>query len=310
MAHSTNMTFFRQTQHAVHGLISLSRWKEHLPLAALTLLGGLIAFSVHDVTMDWRLLAVTIANFLSVTFAFMINDIEDAPDDAAHPVSAQRNPVTNGSLDLRTAWIACAIVVAVALGLYLASGSLIVLGIGILNLLLSFLYSWKPVRLKSSSFGLDIVSHTLMLGGLLPLAGYFIYSNEVHSAIVLMSAAATLGSTYGQLYNQVRDYDADKKAGIVNVAIRLGKRPTWVVAYSAVGLTIIMGLAAILQMEFPSWLVFLSLASIVVGFGGAYLFNGKDASGKDALDLTGRLQPGVWFALIVTVLAWVVWAMI
>lgn len=309
MTHSTDTTIVRQTQSIIHGVISLSRWKEHLPLAVLTLLGGLIASSVHpDVTMDWRLLAVTAANFLTVTFAFMINDIEDAPDDAENPVSAQRNPVTNGTLDVHTAWIACGFVVAAAIGLYTVGGTIVV-GIGALNLLLSFLYSWKPVRFKSSSVGLDIVSHTLMLGGLLPLAGYFVYSNEPHAAIILLAAAATLGSTYGQLYNQVRDYDADKKAGIVNVAIRLGERPTWILAYTAVVMTIVLGLAGLLQMTFPTWLVAISLGSIVVGFAGAYLFNRKDASGKAALDLTGRLQPGVWFALIVTVLAWIVWVM-
>ncbi|PJF22839.1 MAG: hypothetical protein CUN56_04020 [Phototrophicales bacterium] len=309
MTHSTNTTILRQTQHIITGIIHLSRWKEHLPLTVLTLLGGLIASSVHpDVKMDWRLLAITAANFLTVTFAFMINDIEDAADDAANPVSARRNPVTNGTIDVYTAWIACGFVVAAAIGLFTLGGT-IVLGIGAFNLLLSFLYSWKPIRFKSSSFGLDIISHTLMLGGLLPLAGYFIYSNEAHPAIILMAAAATLGSTYGQLYNQVRDYEADKKAGIVNVAIRLGERPTWILAYSAIALTIILGLAALLQMTFPTWLILISLGSIVIGFTGAYLFNGKDASGKDALDLTGRLQPGVWFALIVTVLAWVVWVM-
>lgn len=299
-----------QKPNLISGVIRLSRWKEHLPLVTLTFLGGLVAFSVHDdVTLDWRLIAVAIANFLTVTFAFMINDMEDAPDDAENPISAKRNPVTNGSIDLRTAWIVCALVVLTALALYSVGGLPVIL-VGLLNLTLSFLYSWKPVRLKSSTVGLDIVSHTLMLGGLLPLAGYFAVTAEFHVAIALMVAAATLGSTYGQLYNQVRDFETDKKAGIVNVAIRLGERTTWVLAYIAVAATIICGSLAFTQMSFPNWLVLVVAGSTVVGMGGSILFNNTtDASGKPALDLTGRLQPGVWFAMTITIAVWVAWAM-
>jgi 4-hydroxybenzoate polyprenyltransferase len=292
-------------------LIGLTRWKEQLPFATLTFLGGLIAFSVaDDVTLDWRLFAVALANFLTVTFAFMINDMEDAEDDAKNPRSAARNPITNGSLDMRTAWIACAVVVAVSVGLF-AVGGLGVLVVGAVNLTLSFLYSWKPVRLKSSSIGLDVVSHTLMLGGLLPLAGYLVYSTSLHPAILFMVAAATLGSTYGQLYNQIRDYDADTQAGIVNVTTRLGKQTTWVLAYLAIGLTLVCGVLAFSYMTFPAWLWLVAGSSTVIGFGGALLLqNTADASGKEALDLTGKLQPGFWFAFSVTITAWIIWAMI
>ncbi len=141
-----------QTQNILKGIISLSRWKEQMPLISLTFLGGLIAHGViNGITLDWRLFVVAIANFLTVTFAFMINDMEDAEDDAANPISAKRNPITNGTLDLHTAWIACGGVVLLALIFYLIGGWLVLI-IGAINLTLSFLYSWKPVRLKSSRF--------------------------------------------------------------------------------------------------------------------------------------------------------------
>lgn len=300
---------FGNKQGIVAGLIGLSRWKEQLPLASLTVLGALVAFSVHDVRLDWRLLLVMVANFLTVTFAFMINDIEDAPDDAKNVHSAKRNPIANGSLDIRTAWAACVVVVVAALILY-AIGGWIVLVVGGINLLLSFLYSWKPVRLKSSTTGLDIVSHTLMLGGLLPLAGYFIYSTEFHPAIVMMVLACTLGSAYGQLYNQLRDYETDKEVGIVNVSIRLGERLTWVVAYAAIALTLLCGWQAFHYMDYPSWLVWVVAGSVIGGFGYVWFFGQEiDAGGKPALDWTGRLQLGVWFALTISISVWVVWAM-
>ncbi len=300
---------FHETQSTISGLISLTRWKEQLPLATLTILGALVAFSVHDIRIDWRLFLVTAANFLTVTFAFMINDMEDAEDDAKNEHSAKRNPISNGILDMRTAWWACFVVVTIALMLY-AIGGWVVIAVGAVNLTLSFLYSWKPVRLKSSTIGLDVVSHTLMLGGLLPLAGYFTYSTEFHPAIVMMVLACTLGSTYGQLYNQIRDFETDKDSDIVNVSIRLGKRLTWVLAYAALAVTIASGWQAFNYMDYPSWLVWVIGGSTLFGFGFVWFFGENvDASGKPAQDFTGRLQLGVWFALTITISVWIVWAM-
>jgi 4-hydroxybenzoate polyprenyltransferase len=303
------LTTFQETQNTISGIISLTRWKEQLPLATLTILGALIAFSLHDVRLDWRLFFVTAANFLTVTFAFMINDMEDAEDDAKNEHSSKRNPISNGTLDMRTAWWACLAVVVIALSFY-ALGGVFVIIVGVINLILSFLYSWKPVRLKSSSFGLDIVSHTLMLGGLLPLAGYFAYSTEFHPAILMMVLACVLGSTYGQLYNQIRDFETDKEAGIINVSIRLGKGLTWILAYAALAITLICGWQAFTYLNYPSWLVWVVAGSSLFGFVFVWFFgNNVDASGKPAQDPTGRLQLGVWFALTISVMVWVVWAM-
>lgn len=293
----------------LQGIIDLTRWKEQLPLLTLTFLGGLVAYSVTNEALDWRLVAVAAANFLTVTFAFMINDIEDADDDAENPYSAQRNPVTNGSLDGRTAWGISWLVFGGAVALYALGGFNVVM-VGLLNLSLSFLYSWRPVRLKSSTIGLDVISHTLMLGGLLPLAGYYAYTSETHPAIVLAFAAATLGSTYGQLYNQLRDYDSDRKAGIKNVAIRMGKRITWTLAYTAIGMGVVTGTGAFLYMNYPGWLMYVIIASMIFGFGGMLVLkNPLDASGKPAQELSGRLQLGFWFAFTVTIGVWVMWAM-
>ncbi|NJO84468.1 MAG: hypothetical protein HC828_17980, partial [Blastochloris sp.] len=70
----------------VHGLIQLTRWKEYVPFVIpLTILGALLASRPYDTALDWRLAVVTLANILAVAYAFMINDIEDAPDDARDP---------------------------------------------------------------------------------------------------------------------------------------------------------------------------------------------------------------------------------
>ena len=72
----------------VSGLVQLTRWQETIPFVVpLTLMGALMALQTagDGQGVDLRLLAVMAANILVVTYAFMINDIEDAPDDARDP---------------------------------------------------------------------------------------------------------------------------------------------------------------------------------------------------------------------------------
>ena len=65
------------------------------------------------------------------------------------------------------------LVAVVTLILY-ALGGTYAFVIGAVTLVISHLYSWRRVRLKAWPVT-DIVSHSLMLSGLLFLAGYFTY---------------------------------------------------------------------------------------------------------------------------------------
>jgi 4-hydroxybenzoate polyprenyltransferase len=286
------------------GLIQLTRWKEYVPFVVpLTILGALLAAQPNGVPLDWRLLAVTFANILAVAYAFMINDIEDAPDDARDPDRAARNPITSGRINVRVGYAACRIIGAATLILY-ALGGVWALAIGVLTLALSHLYSWRPVRLKAWPVT-DIVSHSLMLSGLLLLAGYFVY-HEAPGIVWFVAAAATLVSVYGQLYNQLRDYEMDKAAGLRNTAILLGEKYTRRVMTGSVVLAALCSLAAILQNAFPLWLG----AVVVLGIPVSLLFRTeRDMRGGKAADKSGQMQiqAVVVFNLIVTV--WLVQAL-
>jgi len=75
----------------IRGLIRLTRWKEYIAFVVpLTVLGALLAARPNGILLDWRLIVVTLANILAVAYAFMINDIEDAPDDARDPARHDR----------------------------------------------------------------------------------------------------------------------------------------------------------------------------------------------------------------------------
>jgi 4-hydroxybenzoate polyprenyltransferase len=289
----------------IRGLIRLTRWQEYIAFVIpLTILGALLAARPNGILLDWRLVVVTLANILAVAYAFMINDIEDAPDDARDPARAARNPITTGEIGVRIGYTACRIVAAVTLILY-ALGGVWALGIGIATLLLSHLYSWRPVRLKAWPVT-DVVSHSLMLSGLLLLAGYFTYHTEP-GIVWFVAASVTLVSVYGQLYNQLRDYDMDKAAGLNNTAIILGERNTRRVMYLSVGLAGAFLLAAILQGVFPVQLGLVLLVSIPISM---WFRSQTDMRGGVAVDLSGSLQVQSLVVVNLTVAAWLAWVVI
>lgn len=293
-------------KNQLRGLIRLTRWKEFIPFVIpLTVLGALLAARPHNVLLDWRLIAVTMGNILAVAYAFMINDIEDAPDDARDPDRAMRNPIANGEIGTRIGYAACRVVAAATLILY-AFGGLSVFLIGAATLLLSHFYSWRPIRLKAWPVT-DVVSHSLMLSGLLLLAGYFIYDGNP-GIVWLVAAGATLASVYGQLYNQLRDYEMDKAAGLRNTAILLGEANARRAMYLAVGLAAVCLLTAIVNMVFPLWLGLALLVSIAISM----FFRPKaDMRGTSAIDLSGAAQIqslitvnltiGMWLAQVLVV---------
>ena len=293
------------TRDQIRGLIQLTRWREYVPFVVpLTITGALIAARPYGTLLDWRLIAVTLANILAVAYAFMINDIEDAPDDARDPARAARNPITSGRIPAKIGYTACRIIAVVTLILY-ACGGLWVLVIGLATLLLSHLYSWRPVRLKAWPVT-DILSHSLMLSGLLLLAGYFIYHDRP-GIVWFVAGAATLVSVYGQLYNQLRDYDMDKAAGLYNTAIILGEANTRRVMYLTIGLAGTCLLAAIIQGAFPIWLGLVLLVSLPISM----LYRPRtDMRGGVAADASGMMQVKAIISVNLIVAVWLIEAIV
>ncbi len=291
----------------VRALIKLTRWKEHVNfVVALTLLGALLAVQAapEGTAIDWRLAAVMLANLLAMAYAFMINDIEDAPDDALDPARAAKNPVTSGELEPGLARAVLVVVGLASLGLFALGGTSVLL-IGGLTLLLSHLYSWRAVRLKAWPVT-DVVSHSLMLSGLLLVAGYFIY-HDTPGPAWLVAAAVTLVSVYGQLYNQLRDYDMDKAAGLHNTAIILGEQRTRFLAYGVVALAVLLLLLAIFSGVFPLWLaVPLGISALL-----SQLYRPKtDIRGSEFADPSARVQGQVLIAANLTIVVWLAGALL
>jgi 4-hydroxybenzoate polyprenyltransferase len=285
------------------GLLRLSRWKEHILFTIpLTLLGINMAvdYGSSPEHLNWHVLTVTAANILAVAFAFMVNDVEDAPDDALETERAARNPVTCGEISRREGWLASLVVGALALVLFawVSPGAF---WVGAWTVVLGLLYSWRVVRLKARPL-IDLVSHVLMLSALLFLAGYFAY-DQAPGGAWLVALGAALASAYGQLYNQLRDYDMDRAAGLHNTASILGRLNTQRMMYASIvlagaclAITVVMGL-------WPLWLAIVPVIMAPLFF----LFRPRtDMRGTEAIDMSGRIQWSFMIVANVAVLVWMV----
>ncbi|MEM9953843.1 MAG: prenyltransferase [Chloroflexota bacterium] len=243
-------------------LIKLSRWRQHVPYTLpLVIIGALIATNQSDATLDWRLLPVTIANILAMVFAFMINDVIDAPDDARNPVKTQSNVISQGLLSVREAGLVC-VTVFVSSAILFAQGGLWSLIVGLTTLILSFLYSAPVVRLKARPI-VDVLSHVLMLSALLLISGYVVYDTTISTGWWVIFGVS-FASAYGQFYNQVDDFEIDKVAGLNNTAMLLGRANTVRAMTICAVLTVICFIIAIIYRVFPFWLGWVLGASIFI----------------------------------------------
>lgn len=238
----------RWARRPLKGLLQLTRYREYVLFVCVTTLMGA---KLGGGDFDLRLAIVLAANILVVGFAFMYNDVEDAPDDAMDAQKALRNPISAGIISPRMGKLACLVVSAILLGLYGLLGLLPFL-LGAFCLALAFLYSWRVARLKSVPVA-DLISHSLSLAGLQFLCAYFAYdAGKPYSWLLFLSVV--FASVYGELNNELRDIVVDKKAGIRHTADLIGIKWTKVLMLASV-----VGAVAVIVYFFvaqiiPMWL--------------------------------------------------------
>ena len=242
----------RPIRKRVDGLIGLARYREYLFFVVVTTLLGAAAARG---SFGWDLIRVLFANWLGVAFAFMINDIEDASDDALNPAKAQRNPVSCSKVSHRLARIATALVAVFALLVYLSLGLLPFLT-GLASIALGFLYSWRPVRLKAIPVA-DLISHCLMLAGLQFLAAYFTFGPPPGDPWLFPFVFVVTVSLYGELFNELRDFEGDRAAGLRHTASYLGPAWTHRVMMALLAVSVSAAIAAIVvDRLIPSWVLY------------------------------------------------------
>jgi len=238
----------------------LTRLPEYVSFVVITTVLGAAA---GGGSLGWALLVVLIANWLAVGFGFMINDVEDAPDDALTPAKAQRNPISSGELSPRFARLLSFSVAILAAVLYASLGLGPFLS-GLLCLALGYLYSTRPFRLKARPVA-DLLSHALGLAGLQFVAAYLTFEGGAP-----LKWASALGfllaiSLYGQLFNQLRDFDGDRTAGVNHTASHLGRRTSNFLMLILLSIGIATAAFSILFAHlFPLWVLLVTLLLAVV----------------------------------------------
>ncbi|MCS7057062.1 MAG: UbiA prenyltransferase family protein [Thermoflexales bacterium] len=289
--------WYRRMRRPVKGLLQLTRYKEYVLFVTVTTLLGA---KLGGGTFDHHLLIVLAANILVVGFAFMYNDVEDAPDDALDAKKARRNPISAGMISPRIGKAACLVVSVLVLGLYAMLGNMTFL-LGALCLGLAFLYSWRMARLKAVPVA-DLLSHGLSLAGLQFLCAYFAFDQgKPYSWLFFLFV--TLISVYGELNNELRDIEVDRKAGIRHTADLIGVRWTKVLMIASL-IGAVALLAIFLAMEMiPRWLLIVPLVVAPMLFAEQlwHLIQRKSDVMEDREDmhepavLVGLVTCVVWF---------------
>ncbi|OGC51520.1 hypothetical protein A2W32_04545 [candidate division WWE3 bacterium RBG_16_37_10] len=221
----------------IKAVIDLTRIFEYYGSCILLTLFGVFVAGISETSginhIVKPLLAV-IANLMSFAFAFMINDIEDAEDDAMDAVKVKRNPVSAKRISKNTAYLITAITAVLCLTIY-ASINLYAFLFGATSLILGFIYSWKKVRLKSYPV-VDVISHALFLAAL----GFFVgVSTNVFTSnfryIALAGVSLFVFSIFEDLRNELRDYEVDSLSNLKNtVQVLKLKRYEKVLLYASI----------------------------------------------------------------------------
>lgn len=288
----------------VIGLINLSRYREYTTTVIITTLLGFLATGLRfDSGYIPRMFAILLANLLAVAFTFMINDVEDAPDDARDRSKAVRNPVSAKYISANVSYVASGSVALLSLIIFNFAGR-IPFFLGISTITLGFLYSWKLIRLKNIPV-FDLISHGLMLAGLQLLCAYyaFVPFSGFHTAWLLPFLFVTAISIRGQFVNQIRDFECDKKAGLKNTSAIVGVKNANLFMKVFIGIAVLISILALINNIFPIWII------LSVLFFALFLTIIKISTRSDSKhrsEQTTTLQNSLLTASLITLTLWTI----
>jgi len=258
-------------------LIKLTRFQEYGCIILITsLLGAVTAGG----TLSGRLLVILLANSLIVGFAYMVNDIEDAAEDAFSMKNSLRNPISSGLIIPKTARLATAIVGSTALGLLALMGLWPWL-FGAGNLALGLIYSHKAIRLKALPL-VAFTSRGVLLAGLPFLSSYFTFSHSLNRIwywpflwLISLSFLFDLHSersgeerTRFSRWNEISAQHGERFANVLMIGVIIVVASTGVVSIFLINL-------------FPSWVIIIILMLLTLMIVPPYLKYRRDKTGAD-----------------------------
>ncbi len=103
-----------------------------------------------------------------------------------------------------------------------------------------------------------------MLAGLQYLTGYFTYTTVLVRNWLWPFLFVVCISIYGELYNEIRDFEGDQAAQLRHTAIVLGSRTSHILMLAILMLGVLSGIVSILFIDLiPLW-VFIVMAILAV----------------------------------------------
>jgi len=279
----------------LRALIRLSRFREYTVQAALL---GLFAVRLAGGSWDGKVLAVLIANQVGLLYVYMLNDVEDAPDDALDPSKRVRNPIASGELSRMQGYSACSIAATLAVVLYAALGPTS-FALGTAMLVIATIGTTRTFRLKGR-FIIDVLWHGFVIGTAQFLIAFLSFSAAPNLAFWPSLVAVILFSMYIELWQEVRDLDIDYRAGLRTSAFVLGRRRVQQIASFIILTVCSLLLWALIARGIPVW--FLGVWGII--YGSPYVYRILTLHPKSLLELVKGSHNRT---VLVTAIGLIVW---
>lgn len=218
------------------GYYKLTRVKTIMEFYPFLVIFGLLGSRAY---VNLLSIVTAISILLLLVGSFIINDVEDAEDDAKDPKKVNRNPISAGILTKSQGYIFYLIINAIAL-IPLLTINLNVFLVGVLTAVVGYCYSCLPLRFKSRPI-IDVLSHGFFLAGAEILIFALLPKSVWDYKTLITFVGLYLFSMGGDLYNEVRDWVVDREVGLKNSASILGFNLTRYTSYTfyAVGVILI-----------------------------------------------------------------------
>jgi len=208
----------RRYMFDINILPRLTRIRKLLP--KLILIFPLIFIISPQNFFSFKTIIVFFANVFLTFSGFTINDVEDADDDCHDLEKRKRNPFASGELTKKQGYLIAFSLFFIGLSLLLAISYLVFL-IGSILSLVGFLYSWRPIRLKSIPI-VDLISHVIGVGVLQFSITYLAFRllDLFFISFLMMIIPFSIAS---DIFQELRDFNVDKERGVNNTVQKLGK---------------------------------------------------------------------------------------
>ena len=206
----------------IPAILSLARVHAYMPMCFFSTAVGL---DVANTPQRLKfLLIIGLANTFALVATFIFNNIVDVSDDMC--ALSPKNTIALGKVSKETAYLVAAVSCALSIYLSVIAGLTVFVIILSINII-GFLYSWKPVRLKSIPFW-DVFSNAV-IGGLMFISSGWSLGILFEYHLLLICLIFFLGTGASLIVHQLFDYQNDIAANVKTTVVVMGKRKSsWI----------------------------------------------------------------------------------